>query len=361
MNRFKYEGLRDCTRKIFEAQPFTPRQASDITDVLLTSDLFGIESHGIQRLQMYINFIDEGAIKLANRPEIINETPLSAVIDCHEYMGQVAGMMAVDMALDKAKKHGMSIVCVRMSNHFGIAGYYARKMALEGFTGVCMTNSEAIMVPTFGKHAMIGTNPIAVAMPAEPYPFLFDAATTVVPRGKLEVYRKVGEQIPVGWGVDDTGKITTDPGTIDNCIKIKKGGGVLPLGGAGETYGGHKGYGLGLTVELFTAIFSGGFTADIVRSKPKVEGSCQTYMAIDYGMFGDKKEIENSFSDYLKRIRESDAAEGETRIYTHGEKEMEAYDDRMANGLILNDKTTEEVRGLCVRYGLNPDEYMIGV
>jgi len=356
--RFEYEGIKQAARRIFEAQPFTPKEAADITDVLLTSDLFGIESHGIQRLQMYVNFIDENAIKLKNRPELISETPLSALIDCHEYMGQVAGIRATEMAIDKAKRHGMSIVCVRMSNHFGIAGYYARKMALEGLVGVCMTNSEAIMVPTFGRHAMIGTNPIAVAMPAEPYPFFFDAATTVVPRGKLEVYIKNDKPIPDGWGVDGDGKVTADPKTVENCIKTKRGGGILPLGGAGETYGGHKGYGLGMVVELFTGILSGGFTGDIVRSIPKTEGSCQTYMAIDYGMFGDKKAIEKSFSDYLTRIRESDKADGETRIYTHGEKEMLAYDDRMANGLVLNEKTAGEVKNLCVRYGLDPGEYM---
>jgi len=357
--RFEYEGLKKAARKIFEAQPFTPKEAADITDVLLASDLFGIESHGIQRLQMYINFIDENAIKLSNRPELISETPLSALIDCREYMGQVAGIAATDMAVKKAREHGMSIVCVRMSNHFGIAGFYARRMALEGLLGICMTNSEAIMVPTFGKRAMIGTNPIAVAMPAEPYPFFYDAATTVVPRGKLEVYIKNGKPIPDGWGVDSTGKITADPSVVEGCIKTKQGGGILPLGGAGETYGGHKGYGLGVIVELFTAILSGGFTGDIVRSMPNIEGSCQTYIAIDYGMFGDKSSIERSFSDYLSRIRESDRADGETKIYTHGEKEMLAYDDRMANGLVLNEKTAGEVRGLCIRYGLDPDEYMI--
>ena len=151
---------------------------------MLTSDVYGIDSHGIQRLVRYHKSIEQGLININANPEIICETPVSAVIDGQNGMGQLIGYKAMMIAVEKAKKTGMAIVSVRNSNHYGIAGYYANMASGEGLIGISMTNSKAIMVPTFGKKAMLGSNPIAVSMPAEPYNFFFDSSTTVVTRGK---------------------------------------------------------------------------------------------------------------------------------------------------------------------------------
>lgn len=148
-------------------------------------------------------------------------------------------------------------MCVKNSNHYGIAGYYARMIAREHLLGVSMTNTEAIMIPTNGRQALLGTNPIAVGMPAEPYPFLFDAATTVVPRGKVEVYAKKGLEIPADWAMDSEGKTSTLPRRVLDDIGKKQGGGILPLGGAREQFGSHKGYGFGMIVEIMTGYFGG--------------------------------------------------------------------------------------------------------
>ena len=137
-------------------------------------------------------------IKVDAKPEVVFETPVSAVIDGHSGMGQLIGRFAMDKAIEKAKKSGVGIVSVRNSNHYGIAGYYSRLAMEQGLIGFSCTNSEAIMVPTFGKKAMLGSNPIACSAPAEPYPFSFDASTTVVTRGKLEMYNKMGEPLPIG-------------------------------------------------------------------------------------------------------------------------------------------------------------------
>ena len=176
------------------------------------------------------------------------------VIDGHNGTGQLLGHYAMSLAIEKAKKSGIGIVTVRNSNHYGIAGYYAKMACKEGLMGFSCTNSEAIMVPTYSRMAMIGSNPIAVAFPAEPYDFLFDASTTVVTRGKVEVYNKKGAPLPEGWTVDANGNVGTDAADILANIEQKKGGGILPLGGSTELLGGHKGYGYGMLAEIFSSI-----------------------------------------------------------------------------------------------------------
>lgn len=162
-NRFSYEGMKALSETVFRRYGYSEEEAREITDVLLTADLFGIESHGCQRMTLYTNGITKiGRIKRDRKPEVVRETPVSALIDAHEYIGQVAAMMATRLAIEKAKKTGVGIVCVKNSNHYGIAGYYARMIAQEHLLGVSMTNTEAIMIPTNGRQALLGTNPIAV-------------------------------------------------------------------------------------------------------------------------------------------------------------------------------------------------------
>ena len=177
-----YEKLVRFCIESFKGYGFNEDQAKQITDVLLEADLSGIESHGVQRMIRYHKEITSGMVKIDAKPEVVFETPLSAVIEGNDSMGQTLGVQAMQMAIDKAKKSGFGIVTVRNSNHYGVAGYYSRMAADQGLIGMSMTNTEAIMVPTFGKQAMLGTNPIAFAMPADPVNFSFDAATTVVPR-----------------------------------------------------------------------------------------------------------------------------------------------------------------------------------
>ena len=172
--KWSYETLNHFCGDVFKAFGFSEEESNQIKDVLLTADLYGIESHGMQRMVRYHKGIEKGTIHPQAKPEIVFETPISAVIDGHNGMGQLISVYAMKKAIEKAKKTGVGIVTVRESNHFGIAGYYAKMACDEGLLGMACTNSEAIMVPTFGKKAMLGSNPIAVAMPADPYPFFFD-------------------------------------------------------------------------------------------------------------------------------------------------------------------------------------------
>ena len=343
-HHLSYEALRKFCVKVFQGYKFTEEESEQITDVLLAADLSGIESHGVQRLIRYHKEITGGLVKIDAKPEVVFETPLSAVIEGNDCMGQVLGVQAMNLAIEKAKKTGFGMVTVRNSNHYGIAGYYTKLAAEQGLIGLSMTNTEAIMVPTFGRQAMLGTNPIAFAMPAEPTIYSFDAATTVVPRGKLEVYVKRGNGLPLGWALDENGHDSDDADRVLKNIIAKTGGGILPLGGSGEMTSGYKGYGFAMLCEIATAILSGGTTSNYIYKTPGRANIAHCFIALDHGMFGDKKEIEANFSKYLQEVRDSDKAEGQDRIYIHGEKEAEAHARVLAEGVSVNDKTYSEMQ-----------------
>ena len=342
--RLPYEPLKQFCIKAFQGYGFNVEESEQITDVLLDADLSGIESHGIQRLIRYHKEITGGLVTVQSVPEIVKETPISATIEGNDAMGQLLGVQAMDLAIEKAKKIGVGMVAVRNSNHYGIAGYYTKRAAEQGLIGICMTNTEAIMVPTFGRQAMLGTNPIAFSMPADPIPFTFDAATTVVPRGKLEVYAKRDGAIKDGWALDENGHPSTDASRVLNNIIQKTGGGILPLGGAGEETSGYKGYGFAMLCEICTAILSGGATSNYIYKKPGRAEICHFFMAIDYGVFGDKEQIEANLSKFMQELRDSNKAEGQDRIYTHGEKEFESKQNVIANGVPVNEKTYAEMQ-----------------
>lgn len=344
---WSFNTLEKFCSDVFETFGFTKEESNLIKDVLLTADLYGIESHGMQRMVRYHKGIEKGQIHIDAKPEVVFETPVSAVIDGHSGMGQLVSAFAMNKAIEKAESTGMGIVSVRESNHYGIAGYYAQMASKRGLIGFSCTNSESIMVPTFGKQAMIGSNPIAVAAPAEPYPFLFDASTTVVTRGKLEMYNKMGKPLPNGWALDENGSPSEEASRVLSNIVGKNGGGIMPLGGAAEQLGGHKGYGYGMIAELFSSILSMGVTSDQCCTFENKTGICHGFAAINPAAFGDAEQIKTHFSEYLARLRDSEKAEGASRIYTHGEKEVLAEADRLENGIPVNDGTMIELQDLC--------------
>lgn len=353
---YGYEVLKKFCNDAFVNFGFTESEAGIITDVLLLSDLYGIESHGMQRLARYHKGIEKGLIHPEAKAEIVFETPVSAVIEGHDGMGQLIGHFAMEKAIEKAKTSGIAVVTVRNSNHYGIAGYYAKMACDEGLIGFSSTNSEAIMVPTFAKKAMLGSNPIAMAMPAKPYPFFFDSSTTVVTRGKLEMYNKMNKPLPEGWALDKDGKPSTDAGDVLGNIVAKRGGGIMPLGGSTEKLGSHKGYGYGMVAEIFTSIISLGLTSNHTHTGGK-GGTCHGFAAINPAIFGDPAEIEKHFSVFLEELRNAPKADGCDRIYTHGEKEVFAYEDRMKNGIAVNINTVKEMHDMSTYLGMNFESY----
>ena len=354
--KFSIETLESFCKEAFQKFGFNEEESSIITDVLLMSDKFGIESHGMQRLSRYHKGIEKGLIKVDAVPEVVFETPVSAVIEGHDGTGQLIGHKAMKIAIEKAKKTGMAIVTARNSNHYGIAGYYARMACDEGLIGLSFTNSEAIMVPTFARKAMLGSNPIAIAMPAEPYPFFCDSSTTVVTRGKLEMYRKAEKPLPDGWALDKNGNPSNDAEDVLKNILAKAGGGIMPLGGSREQTGSHKGYGYGMICEIFCSILSMGMTSNHTHIDGK-GGTCHGFIAIDPSVFGDKEAIKEHFSTFLQELRDAPKAEGQERIYTHGEKEVLAIERTKKEGIAVDVKTVIEMKQMSEYLGLDFEKY----
>lgn len=357
---WQYDTLNTFCNDVFKAFGFSDEDSAVISDVLLTADLYGIESHGMQRMVRYHKGIEKGTIHVDEAPEVVFETPVSATIEGHSAMGQIISKFAMDLAIEKAKKSGMAMVTVRNGNHFGIAGYYTKMACDEGLIGIACTNSEAIMVPTFGRQAMLGSNPIAIAAPADPYPFWFDASTSVVTRGKLEIYNKNGEPLPPVWALDAQGEPTTDAPDVLANIVGKKGGGIMPLGGASEKTGSHKGYGWGMVCELFSSILSMGNTSDECCTFDDKTGICHGFIVIDPAIFGDPTEIRQHLSDYLQKLRDSPVAQGAERVWTHGEKEHFNEERLRKEGIPVNDNTMIELANLCSYLDLDFDAYFTG-
>lgn len=345
------KALRALMERVFEREGFAPEDARIIADVLMQADLFGIESHGAQRMMYYHQNIASGSVDVHAKPEILRETPVSALIDAHFAMGQLAGVRAMQLAIEKAKQTGIGIVCVRNSSHYGIAGYYTLMAAKEGLCAFSMTNTGPIMVPTFGREMMLGTNPLAFCMPADPYPFWFDASTTVVTLGKVEVHAKRERPMPEGWTINAQGEICTDAGKMNRSILAGEMGGILPLGGVGETNGGHKGYGLAIMVEALTGVLSQGLLS------PEMQGAhgdhtSHFFLAFDPGMFGDPADIRAQMSRYLDMLRNSERLPGASRIYTPGEKAFESLARRREAGIPVEEKTLAELRVIAEELGI---------
>ncbi len=359
MGNFVYiqeEKLNAFCQDAFEGFGFSPEEASIIKDVLMMSDMYGIQSHGMQRVVRYHKGIEKGLIDIKAKPEVVFETPVSAVIEGHDAMGQLVGHFAMELAIKKAKESGIGIVSARNSNHYGIAGYYADLALKEGLIGFSCTNSEAIMVPTFARKAMLGSNPIAFTMPAEPYNFFFDASTTVVTRGKLEMYNKLGKELPNGWALNKDGKASQDAGEVLGNISDHVGGGIMPLGGNTEQLGSHKGYGYGMLCEIFASIFSQGGTSNKCMTGGR-SNICHGFMAINPAIFGNPEDVKKHFSTFLQELREAPKAEGADRIYTHGEKEAEAIEVCRKEGVPVIDKTVAELFDVCHLLKLDPKKY----
>ena len=336
-----------------------PAADSEIcADVLIASDLRGIESHGIGRLRYYYDRIKAGQHQVITNPEVVRESPTTAVIDGHHGMGMVVATRAMQMAIDKARVYGTGVVAVRNSTHFGIAGYYPLMAVSQGMVGMAVTNARPSMSPTFGVQPMMGTNPIAFGAPTdEEVPFLFDGATPITQRGKIEVLARVGKPIPAGWVIDRQDQVLTDPQAVLSALTRGEAS-LLPLGGAGETFSGHKGYGLGTMVEILSASFqSGAFLLGLSGisedGKPQPFRVGHFFMALNVEAFVPLEEFKRTTGQILRDLRASHKAPGQPRIFTAGEKEHETEKVRRREGIPIVPALQEDIRFLQQALGMH--------
>jgi L-2-hydroxycarboxylate dehydrogenase (NAD+) len=309
--------------------------------VLVAADAMGIGSHGVGRLSRYVEGLRSGLMLPRAEEEIVAEGPTSLVIDAHGAMGAPVSVRAMSAVIAKARLSGSAFGCVRDSNHFGIAGYYARMALGEDMIGIAMTNTAALGVPTFGLRSMFGTNPLAFAAPADrESSFVLDMSTTVVTRGKLEVKARSGDGLPAGWAVDGRGLPATGPEAALRAMQDGAGGGILPLGGLGTTFGGHKGYGLAVMVDILCALLSGAPFGPAIRDSATSSARVSHFFgAIRIASFREPAEFRRDMDAMLSSLRASPPAAGEERVYYAGLKEREAEEENSRLGIELPGET----------------------
>jgi len=353
--------LVDFMNEALAAMGIPTDDAKIIADVMITADLWGVRSHGIAHLRMYNNRIKAGLNLPVTNWKIIKDTPTTSVMDAGNGMGFVAGYEAMKLAINKAREFGMGSVAVRNSSHFGAAGYYSDMAAKEGLVGLTFTNAHPSSAPTFGVKPMLGTNPIAVGIPSdEEFPYIFDAATSVAPRGKIEIAARADKPVPEGWVIKENGSFDTD---ASGMIKRMNDGAaaLLPVGGMGETHGGHKGYGLATIVEIFSAAFQdGAFLWDLTDTdkdgNPQFLRIGHFFIAIDVEHFIPLPAFQKITGEILRELRNSPTAPDQTHIYTAGEKEYINTLRSKKEGVELSPGVQKSLITLCEELDLQKDK-----
>ncbi|MFX0205993.1 MAG: Ldh family oxidoreductase [Candidatus Hodarchaeota archaeon] len=334
--------LHDFMQDVFTGLKVPKKDAKICADVLISSDLRGIESHGVQRLKMYYDRIIAEIQKPVTSFDVIKESETTALVDAGHGMGHVVSYRAMKLAIKKAKKYGTGAVAVRNSTHYGIAGYYALMAIKEGMIGITLTNARPSIAPTFGVEPMLGTNPLTIGCPTdEEFPFLIDCATSITQRGKIEVLARTETPSPSGWVIDADGEQSTD--TVEILDKLmKRTAALLPLGGAGELLGGHKGYGYGTAVEIIAAALTGGpFMKDLTLEKGYKLG--HFFLAINIESFIPLDTFKKIAGNIVRALRNSQKAPGEPRIYSAGEKEYEMEIQRRKTGIPVNSSILQDL------------------
>ena len=306
----------------------------------------------------YVKGLQHGDMRARPNVRVLHETPTTVLIDADAGLAQPVSYRAMERAIEKAERVGSGFAAVRNSNHFGIAGYYAAMALAHGCIGIAMTNATPRVLPTFGQRAMLGTNPLAVAAPAAmEHPYILDMATSAVAMGKLEIYERLGKPIPSGWVADENSLPITDAHHAWQSAGQPAGGGMLSLGGAGETLGGHKGYGLALMVEILCGVLSGAAYADLIRSKAP-DGTVVSpnlghfFGALKVEAFRPLAEFEAAMDDLQARLKASPKAAGQERIYVHGEKEYEKRMRRSQEGIPLGPTVLADLQDIASETGV---------
>jgi L-2-hydroxycarboxylate dehydrogenase (NAD+) len=348
----QYEELLSYTKKILAKLGYPKDQAEVTAWALVEADARGVNSHGVGRLEFYESNIKSGFNAPAAEPEVVHETPLSLVVDARNGVGSYVAKFTMNRVIEKAKKVGAGFGAVRNSNHFGMAALWAEMATAEGFIGMSFCNTRICSIVTFGRDRILGTNPICFAIPsAGKTHFVMDMATTTVAHGKIEVYERLNKPMPLGWVVDESGKDTPDTIAFQKIYREKKTGGHLFLGGAGEELGGHKGYGLGLFVDVLCAGMSMGAWSRDTFVKNSGARIAQFFAAIRTDLFGNPSEIAAHVESILKGVRESAKAEGHDRIYIHGEKEVEKRAESMVDGVTLDEGEWKMLNEYAEKFG----------
>jgi LDH2 family malate/lactate/ureidoglycolate dehydrogenase len=345
-----FDLLESFMVDVFKGVGVPEEDARICADVLISADKRGIDSHGVGRLKtIYYDRIVKGGIQSpVTRFEVVRDHKATALVDGHDGMGMVIGKRCMQMAIDKAHDHGLGMVVARNSTHYGFAAYYPLMAVDAGMVGLTGTNARPSIAPTHGVENMLGTNPLVFAMPSdEPFPFTNDYATSVIQRGKIEQWAREGKECPPGLVINQQGESATDSVQILKDL-VKGAAALAPIGGLTEETGGYKGYGFATVVEIMSAAFSQGAYLKQLGGKDTNGKDIPIpighfFLAIDIECFTELEAFRRTTGDILRALRASTRAPGKERIYTCGEKEHLAWQERKDRGAPLSVETQKEL------------------
>ncbi len=351
-----YDKLFDFTRSVFTKMGCSAADAKLATEVLLSADMRGIDSHGVARLSGYVRLWEAKRINAQPNIRIVHETPSTAVVDGDAGLGLVVAPYAMNIAMEKAEKVGTGWVSVRNSNHFGIAGYHAMMALRQDMIGISMTNASALVAPTFSVERMLGTNPIAVAIPADKQPpFVADFATTTAANGKLEILQRKNAAAPLGWVQTHDGDAST------NASELKNNGALLPLG-SDRDHGSHKGYALGSIVDIFSAVLSGAsygpwappFPAYVpMPSNMPGEGLGHFFGAMRTDAFRPKQEFKEHMDNWITRFRQATPVPDQQEVLIPGDPERRMEEERAKNGIPVVNSVVADIKAVADKMGID--------
>lgn len=352
---YTYQSLYDFTCAVFKHIGCSDADATTATKALLAADVRGIDSHGVARLSGYVRLWEAGRINSKPDITIKHETPSTAVVDGDAGLGLVVAPHAMRIAIDKAERVGTGWVSVSNSNHFGIAGYHAMMALEKDMIGIAMTNASALVAPTFSVERMLGTNPIAVAIPAgDEQPFIADFATTTAANGKLEILQRKNTDAPLGWVQDKEGHASI------NANALKTGGALLPLGSDRE-HGSHKGYALGSIVDIFSAVLSGASYGPWAPPFPAYvpmpgnmpgKGLGHFFGAMRIDAFRPAAEFKHHMDNWLQRFRNAKPSHEQEKVLVPGDPEREIEAIRMKEGIPIVESVVNDLRTVALKFNI---------
>jgi LDH2 family malate/lactate/ureidoglycolate dehydrogenase len=356
--KFSYHQLFAFVQSIFIQMGCSENDAITASKSLISADLRGVDSHGIARLVGYVRLWEIGRINSKPQIKIIHETPSTGVVDGDSGLGLVVAPWAMNIAIEKAKQVGSGWLSVQNSNHFGIAGHHAMMALPHDMIGIAMTNASALVSPTFSKERMLGTNPIAVAIPAgEQPPFVADFATTTAANGKLEISQRKNMAVPSGWVQDENGNETND------AHALKQGGALLPLGGDRE-HSSHKGFMLGSIVDIFSGVLSGANFGPWVPPFPAYvpmpenmpgKGIGHFFGAMSIDAFRTAESFKKDMDLWISRFRESNPIDDTNPVVIPGDPERLIEQERIHNGIPIPEMIQNELKELGAKFNVSFD------
>ena len=341
--RIAADNLIEVIRTLLQAMGAEDREAQLVATVLVEADMRGIRTHGCAFVPLIAERCAYGLLNIPTRVKLISDEGAIAHIDGNNGLGQVAAAEAMQMCIKKARNHGLALALVRNTNHIGFLGYYTATAAAEGMIGVCATNAAASVAPWGGAEAFFGSNPLSIAAPvADGAPVVLDMSASLVARGKIRRARRLNQEIPLGWALDQSGSPTTDP-----AAAIR--GTLLPIAGP-------KGSGLAFFIDLICGLLSGSkYGRDLLTFHKPVgpTGVGAMLMAVDIGRFMPLTRFETLLSEYATAIRNSKKAPGVERIFLPGEIEADRANASKSRGIEVDSQIAEKINQLLAEKNLS--------